>query len=67
MNRKNKFRRRVHNITGEEVEDTYTGEEIELAELEEELEQFPEEYEQYQLEVEEFQAAIENEDDQPKN
>ena len=67
LNRKNKFRRRVHNITGEEVEDTYTGDEIELAELEEELEQFPEEYEQYQLEVEEFQAAIENEDDQPKN
>lgn len=67
LNRKVKYRQRVHNLTGQEIENTFSEGEIDLAELEEELEQDPDEYEQYQLEVEEFQAALENEDDQPKN
>lgn len=68
LNRKNRYRQRVHNLTGQEIEDSYTTEEMELAELETELEKYPEEYEQYQLEVEEFQDALdEEEDEEPKN
>lgn len=69
LNRKMKYRHRVHNLTGQEIENSFTTEEIELAELEEELERYPDEYELYQVEVEEFQDALDgdDQDEEPKN
>jgi hypothetical protein len=63
-----KYRHKVHNLTGQEIEDTFTTDEYQLAQLEEELEKSdPQDYEQYQLEVEEFQEAVDQCADEPKN
>lgn len=68
LNRRLKFRYRVHHLTGQEVENTFTEDEIALAQLEEQLEQMdPQDYEQYQLEVEEFQNALDECEAEPKN
>jgi Zinc knuckle len=68
LNRKMKYRHKVHNLTGQEIEDSYTTDEYELAQLEEVLEKSdPQDYEQYQLEVEEFQDAVDQCEDEPKN
>lgn len=66
--RKMKYRHKVHHMTGQEIEDTFTSDEVDLARLEEELEQTdPQDYEQYQLEVEEFQSALDEYEEEPKN
>lgn len=70
LNRKLRFKRSNFHLTGEAAANSYTEDEIDLAQLEGELE--PEEFEQYQLEVKDFDEnyASDSEsdyEDDPKN
>jgi hypothetical protein len=59
LNRKMQFKRRNFHLTGEPAANSFTEDEIDLAQLEGELE--PEEFEQYQLEVAEFDETYADE------
>lgn len=68
LNRRMKNRRVNYHLTGESVDETYTKDEIDLAELEGQLDS--DEFEQYLLDVDEFDKTLgdfDSDDDDSKN